>query len=239
MKSGRKKAKKITFLPDYPLKKVFRSYEEYTEDYCGYIYDENEGAYGYYVNPNSFYDWYQIGGRWLYMFLVRSDCAFAIGSETSWFNESPEPPYAPDGYKWTAGARKKDIAWDIMKQLEIQGHTKWFRTLEDCFKSRLAPENYPYARITEKGIQSWQSYMYKNGETLEQYLERHDLGAACKYPCSPYGFVHDDEYCSRGDMGWFGISTNDKDEKVWRDTVQHYLEELPEDMWLVSLDCHV
>lgn len=233
-----KKAKRMTFLPDYPLKKVFRTYKDYMVN-CGYKYDENEDAYGYYTNPNSFYDWYVIGGRWPHMFLVRADCAFVIDGEKSWFNEDADPPYAPDGYRWVAGARKRDIAWDAMKRLGIQEHTQLFRTLEDCFKSGKNPENYSLARITEDGILNWQTYLYRKGETLEQYLERHNLGPDCQYPCSPYGFVHDAEYCSRGDMGWFGISTNEKDEKAWREIVQRYLDELPEDTLLVSLDCHV
>lgn len=28
-------------------------------------------------------------------------------------------------------------------------------------------------------------------------------------------------------MPWFDISANEKDEKVWRDTVQHYLDDFP------------
>lgn len=230
-----KKAKKMTFLPDYPLKKVFRTYKDYMELYCGYIYDEAKDAYGYYTNPNSFYDWYEVGGRWPNMFLVQTDCESAIDSEGEWIMST----YAPDGYKWTAGAHKRDIAWDVMKRLGIQKHTLLFHTLEDCFKIGMTPENYSHARITEDGILNWQSYLYRKGETLEQYLERNNLGLDCQYPCSPYGFVHDAQYCSRGHMGWFGISTNEKDEKVWRDTVQRYLEELPEDTFLVSLDCHV
>ena len=35
----------MTFLPDYPLKKVFRTYKDYMVN-CGYKYDENEDAYG-------------------------------------------------------------------------------------------------------------------------------------------------------------------------------------------------
>lgn len=38
-------------------------------------------------------------------------------------------------------------------------------------------------------------------------------------------------------MPWFNISANEKDEKVWRVTVQHYLDDLPENRWLVSLNC--
>lgn len=230
----------MTFLPNYPIKKIFKTYKDYMEFYCGYMYDEDKDAYGYYTNPSSFYDWYEIGGRWPYMFLVPSDCAFSIEGDTNWFSqEAAEPPYAPDGYKWTAGARKKDIAWDVMKQLRIQEYTKAFFDLENCFRTGEKPADYPYAQMTEDGILNWQSYLYRKGETLEQYLDRNNLGPDCQYPCSPYGFVHDAEYCSRGDMGWFTISTNEKNEKVWRDTVQQYLKELPGDLWLISLDCHV
>ena len=38
-------------------------------------------------------------------------------------------------------------------------------------------------------------------------------------------------------MPWFDISANEKDEKVWRDTVQHYLDDFPKNRWMVSLNC--
>lgn len=40
------------------------SWDEYMTDYCGYTYDEEQGAYGYWENPNRKWDWYQLGGRW-------------------------------------------------------------------------------------------------------------------------------------------------------------------------------
>ncbi len=109
-KKRTKRPKKIAFLPDYPLKKVLRSY--------GYVSGSFDGA-----------------------------CA--IDGEKSWFNKDAKLPYAPDGYKWTTGARKKDITWAVMKRLKIQEYTKSFRTLEACFKSRQA-QGFPDAQITKK-----------------------------------------------------------------------------------------
>ncbi|MDR0287565.1 MAG: hypothetical protein LBI03_07685, partial [Clostridiales bacterium] len=69
-----KKAKKMLALPDYPLNKLYPTIEEYAEDFCGYTYDSKYDAYGYYHNPDAFWDWYQIGGRWPFEFLVKEDC---------------------------------------------------------------------------------------------------------------------------------------------------------------------
>ena len=238
-KKRTKKSRQIRFLPHYPVKKLFKTYGDYVEDFCGYEYHEDQGAYGYYTNPNSFWDWYQIGGRWPFAFLVKAGCRSSIDGERSWLSETAASASTPEGYVWAAGARKSDIAWDAMREQAVKEHTERFAVLESCFRAGRLPESNMIAHIVEDGIQDWQVYLYKKDETLKQYLERHDLGPDCKYPCSPYGYVSNGEYCSQGDMGWWAISTNEKDENVWRAMVQKYIEEMPEDHLLVSLDCHV
>ena len=61
-------------LVNYPLKKLYKTLGEYAEQYHGYVYNEEEQGYGYYSNPNAFYDWYVIGGRWPRVFLVKESC---------------------------------------------------------------------------------------------------------------------------------------------------------------------
>lgn len=47
---------------DIPVSELY-SFDEYaTEE--GYEKDDETGEYGYYTNPNSEWDWYQVGGRW-------------------------------------------------------------------------------------------------------------------------------------------------------------------------------
>jgi len=40
-------------------------------------------------------------------------------------------------------------------------------------------------------------------------------------------------------MGWWGISSNDKPDEVWRSMTQDFLERVPGENFVVSLDCHI
>lgn len=59
-----KKAKKMRAFMGYPVKKLYPSLKQYAEDYCGYTYDSKNNAYGYYCNPNTFWDWYSMPNCW-------------------------------------------------------------------------------------------------------------------------------------------------------------------------------
>jgi len=40
------------------------SWDNYMTEYCGYKFDEEQSAYGYWTNEKAKWDWYQLGGRW-------------------------------------------------------------------------------------------------------------------------------------------------------------------------------
>jgi hypothetical protein len=232
------RAKKMLALPDYPMNKIFPTIESYAEDYCGYTYDAIEQAYGYWQNPNAFWDWYQIGGRWPFMFLVKEDCPYVIRGERSWATENATRQ-APRGYEWVTGARKQDIEWEHMKLIGSVKAKVRFMELEAIFQSGAIPKDMDLCSITENGIVSWGDYLYIKDETLEQYLERNELGPDCKYPVSVYSYVDNGEYFSQGDMGWWGISSNDKPESDWRKMTQDYIENIPDDEFVITIDCHI
>ena len=180
-----------------------------------------------------------IGGRWPFQFLVKEGCDSAIYAEDCWANENATRP-APKGYWWVAGARKRDIEWDVMRAHRVEALTKRLSELEQWFRSGVRPEDDDiFATVTEEGIRSWDHMLYIKDETLEQYLERNELGPDCKYPIYAYSYVCDETYYSHGDMGWWGISSNDKPDKEWRVMTQNFLTNVPEDDFIVSLDCHI
>lgn len=49
---------------EVPFKEIYPTFEQYMKDYSGYEYDEEMKDYGYWENPNSKWDWYELGGRW-------------------------------------------------------------------------------------------------------------------------------------------------------------------------------
>lgn len=233
-----KKARKIKALPDYPFNKLYPTVEAYAEDYCGYAYDEDHRGYGYYSNPSAFWDWYLIGGRWPFTFLVKDNCKYIVEGERGCGTENETRP-APEGYKWVAGARKRDIEWALMKSIALGPATETFFKLENWYLTGVLPEGAHLLAITEDGIDSWGDLVYKKGETLEQYLARHELGPNCQYPVSAYSYLENGEYISLGDMGWWGISSNDKPEDDWRQMTQDFIDRIPDDDFLVTVDCHI
>lgn len=55
-----------------------------------------------------------------------------------------------------------------------------------------------------------------------------------------YAFVdRNGDWTGSGDMGWFGISSNDKDERAWNDEIQKLMNEAKDDDFLAIVDCHI
>ena len=56
---------------------------------------------------------------------------------------------------------------------------------------------------------------------------------------APYAFVKDSKWVGRGDMGWFGISTNNAPKEEWAAKVRELIESLPDDTLISMYDCHI
>lgn len=62
----------MTVIPNYPYKKLYKTFERFAEEEQCMDYNKEFDGYGYLYNPNAFWDWYQIGGRWPNLFLVKN-----------------------------------------------------------------------------------------------------------------------------------------------------------------------
>ena len=232
-------AKEILVLENYPFNKLYQTYEEYMRKYGGYDFDARHQSYGYYSNPSAKWDWYQVGGRWTAVFLVKDDCDLIIWGSRSLLDDN-EPLEAPAGYQWVVGARKRDIQWEKMKELAIADKQAQFQELENWFLHGVEPIPQPSLAVrTEDGIDGWGCRLYHKGESLEDFLKRHGLDSESRYPHSPYAYIDADGWHGKGDMGWFGLSSNDKDDTSWNTVLQSFLESVPDDYFLVSVDCHI
>ena len=233
-----KKAKQMKVI-ETTLKKVYPTLADYAVEHCGYSYSKEEDAFGYYSNPDAKWDWWQIGGRWPFEFLVKEDCASVIKADFSWRNKDAEAP-APEGYRWVAGARKSDIQWEKMKELRVQELSKSFEILEKWFLEDIKPEDAdPFLARTEDGIKEWQSMVYIKGETLEEFLDRRAAGKERRFSYEPYAVLNDKGWQGSGDMGWFGCSSNNVEVHSWNRTVEEFIASTPDHYFLVSVDCHI
>lgn len=68
----------------------------------------------------------------------------------------------------------------------------------------------------------------------EDYLMSARLDAAV-----PFAVVNQGKWFERGEMGWWGTVSNEKDRDEWREHVHALLDSLEPDMWLTVVDCHI
>lgn len=219
-----KKAKKMKVLQDVPRSKIYETFQDYTEDQ-GYNFDETHQAYGYYCNPYVMWDWYEIGGRWPRMFLVRKNCKeYSVGEGTLYDTDLS----APEGYMWAAVARKKDIAWDVMRKWETQQSIHYFYRLEKMFQAgKLEPETFGV--LTEDGIVGYKEYLYRKDETLNEFLGRVGIPPEWKYPFTVHDIVDEDNWDASGDY----------QSAEWHIRLDQYLDKLDDDTVLAGVDCHI
>ena len=231
-----KKAKRMVALPNYPRKKLYKSFEKYAEERCGFSFDEKHQGYGYYYNPNAIWDWYSIGGRWPEMFLVKDACTeYSIG-ERSWCN-SDRKSEAPEGYRWVCAARKKDIAWDAMRDWRNQKAAERFHKLEQMFLAGKTDPDF-HGEIVPDGVMHWGELVYRKDSTLEEYLEEYGIPGCWKYPVGSHDIVDEGQWLSKDDS----VLDAESEKYVpvdWRSCIDGYIDDVDEDTVLVAVDYHM
>ena len=232
-----KKAKKMTAYKDYPYKKLFKTFAEFAEQERYFDYNEEYGGYGYLFNPDAFFDWYQIGGRWPKTFLVKDTCEeYSIG-ERSWCNKT-EQYKAPEGYMWVCAARKKDIEWQVMFDWNMEQKTKFYNELLECFGKGSCPKEW-CAQITENGIISWGETLYVKGETLDEFLTRHKVTADYPYQIFPYGYLNGYEYSTSESFESINGQYKIIEDENWYQKIKDLFDNADDEKVFVGVDCHI
>jgi len=213
--------------------------EEFVEDYHGYKRDKH-GNWGYYESPNAKWDWYQVGGRWAGSFLLKPDGEGRRG-ERSLLDNGPEIPE-----NRVDQACKRDIDWDQMAEHRVQNAKKnWIKAHEEIAaaeKEEIDPsiiKGDDIAKIIRaRKVANVKSPMFgydiRDDDTMESYVARAAASAG-----APFAILHDGKWIEKGQMGWWGMASNEKDETEWGPQFQAFLEQLPEDTMLTMVDCHI
>ena len=233
-KKRSKTAKKMKVIENYPFRKLYASVSEFAEKYTGYSFYEEMNAYGYYANPNAFWDWYVLGGRWPEPFLVKEDCMEYCISEDYDYEQSS----APEGYRWVCAARKKDIQWAKMLELAQNDAKKKYSELKNRFERKSEPGILE--KITEEGIVSFGDVLYLKGESLQDYLMRNHVDDSAKYPVSFYQYLSESSgYVEKIVDYKASCADRSRAEFEWDEDVASFIESLDGESVLVGVDCHI
>lgn len=218
-------------------------------------------------NPDSKWDWYTVGGRWRGYFklterMAEDDAArAAVGSPGVFGND---PRYDADVVNRgdvDAEAMRKlagdaaGVLWD--KVQELFAHTdvpeSW-----DTIRDRHGLKNIDAARA-EYGAQERVRAVRKHDQKCREE-KRHDdeiLGfyggieefnvpraqyvqEAADAAICPYAYVYEGRWFAPGEMGFWGMSTDDDDDKkrFYRE-FNEFFDQLPPETPLTLVDCHI
>lgn len=147
-----------------------------------------------------------------------------------------------------------DIPWEALREDEIKADLKSFDKAAEITKGLELPPKWDALR-DEIGIDAardkWNSFesvkalraahFWECGEAIEDLkLGREAVQArAARRAVTCWAIIKDGQWYEKGSMGWFGMSSNDKDPEAWTEEVNKLLESLPPDHWITCVDCHI
>ena len=230
-----------------PHKVRFATFEAFADEYASGK-DEETGRYGYWHNPNSKWDYWQLGGRWTGYFKLKPGTNGESG-RPGLFTPRAEVGYAD-------AVLKKNIDFEAMRaEAEARANATYDRYDQVVSEHGVPPEfadlrqsfeNIEDARAAYWALPAVKAFrdadlMPWNGTVKDKYgMGRDEFVARARASCfTPYALLMDGEWYEQGKMGWFGISHDDKDADSWNAEVGKLLDTLPEDTLLSAVDCHI
>ena len=243
-------------IPQFQLSKIEgESFAKFCKDYGGWKV-KGDKVFSL-TNPNKKWDWWQIGGRFSGQLSVKAG-AFAGTGKRSWTNEK-------DVIVGCDVAKRSDLDLDAMKKAQQDRRRKWAenccaeakRTMEDldiaCRVKPIAhakwmelPEPKPrgadYAAwLRANGGPDWGIYADFSqacweipapspNQSLTEWIE-------AAPPISTFAVVHDNQWFEKGDMGWWGMVSDEKPN--WDEHFTDLFGLIRDDQWVAIVDCHI
>ncbi|MNU30402.1 hypothetical protein D3C71_188870 [compost metagenome] len=120
-----------------------------------------------------------------------------------------------------AARRAAHAIWMEMPEPRPRGgeYTEWLRT-------------QPHGDLAAayRRADTWGDIETKDGQSIADWI-------ASAPAVSAYAIVIDGKWCSRGEMGWFGISHDESDD--WETQRQAIIDAIPADHYVAFVDCHI
>lgn len=225
--------------------------------------DECEHKYGYAIvkdgdlikavnrtNPDRKWDWYQVGGRWS-GFLKLKEGAVGENGERSWMNsgEKTESGFCDSAMKGdidiegmrNATSEEASNRWDLVNN--ASGGVLWeswksvrdrVENIDEARDAYNGQEILKKLRSNEevKNLLFWDDDQYLKSK--EDYVKEHRDSAI-----STFAVLKDGVWYERGEMGWWGCVSDEKDQDSWNSEIAKLIDSVSDDTRITIVDCHI
>jgi hypothetical protein len=208
------------------------------------------------TNPERKWDWYSVGGRWNGYFKLKPMAMGVLGTPGL---QTMNSDYEPAGEDRADMIMKGDIDIDGMRWEAGEEAAKTYNTFLDVTRDLPLPLTWQQVqeRNTTDGKVDWNAAreqfnsqpmieaLRSNRETIwfdienfmcskETYIERARNGAL-----ATFAVVKDGKWYQRGNMGWWGMVSDEEDRDTWYKQFSDLIDGLPDDTMLTVVDCHI
>ena len=235
---GEKETSFLAWVQEYTGRPVLRSGGRKTKNHkYGYICLDGEDNVTVInrTNPNAKWDYWKIGGRWNEFFPLRNGLKAnqaTIGEiDFDQARLEMEVCARKDFALWESSFNRfkggdRTLPWKsfIEKTQTVQSYT--------MDQARVDYNAQPAIQEYNKHGFYWGCPVEDFGFDREIYIKKMRASALITY-----AIVHDGHWLSCGDMGWWGMSSNETDD--WEQKASELLDSLPPDTLVTIVDCHI
>jgi hypothetical protein len=255
-------------LPDGPLTwrqvadAVNAAYHEDGAEDEKLLVDELGAAYTMSTyNPQSKWDWYSVGGRWGgHLRYKPGHAGDVLLPEKTWSSPEKFPFFSCDGGPKRAldlGKVRQDAEDEARKlyrqyQNLVAGTPEAipFRVFADNISEgngytidRAREEYNSQPRVQRLNAEGSPFQYWFSKDVLEVFAVTEDAYAQQERDRALPGYALltlDGQWMAPGTMGWFGMSSDTpEDRDDYTRAANEYIDSLPDDAWLITVDCHI
>lgn len=223
----------INYITDEFPKKLEWTDEQVYQDQVEYYEPEDIGENGEVYstrNPNSKWDWYEIGGRYAARLILKEGVTKETEPNFSWGWDEKSISEALLENR-VDSAKVGDLDWSKMHRNE-ETYNKAIRFWEMKVEGA--------EPITEKEKEELKWDWYRDGYYEDRYGDK-ETYAKCVSSFTAWAIVKDGEWYEKGQMGWFASSDETHDEAVdWdMNMYDRFIKDLDPETVITFVDCHI
>ena len=177
------------------------------------------------TNPNAKWDWYVLGGRWQGMLRVKDGATPMIG-RPGVFGDMDDAANAADS------CLVKDLDFEGMRQKVVdERRARWEENWPEL-KAKIDKANDDeLEKVLNHAKWIWG---YDGSATVEEFVAKAS-------PFGTYAVLKDGEWYEKGEMSWWCMASNEKDEDAWQAEFDKLLQEAAnsDTMRISIVDCHI
>jgi len=204
------------------------------------------------TNLNDHWDWYQIGGRWCGYFKPKRNTTSGYSGSKSWATK--EGDYDPT---YVDSIKIKDIDMEGMREQAKKEANETWDDLEKILKGRELPSwneirkqygddlnaarSFYHDIPVVKELNQHEKFRWSLGDLKETYGPDRESYIQQKVDSIlvPFSFVDENGWHERGNMGWWGAVSDEKDKQTWVQTFMDVFNNADPESYVTVVDCHI